>query len=226
MEIICMKCQTLFSGKNKNITKTYLYNFNPLKPHFYIVKLGFTGYTLFFLFLLKNIDCVYSLEPPLRGGSNVYPQSMFRAEIWKISEFISGNFQFLVVKFSIYLNRLVFIMVIYHAGDTFCDISFFYLFVCLFVFLFFFGFFFGFFLYFFFFFFFFCTTAGLGFSVGCASDWWSGCRGFDSRRVRQHYFVEMHHEILKYFLRSYFPFHWFKNGSCKFLAKKKKKWAL
>ena len=25
------------------ITKTYLYNFDPLKPHFYIVKLGFTG---------------------------------------------------------------------------------------------------------------------------------------------------------------------------------------
>ena len=23
------------------ITKTYLYNFDPLKPHFYIVKLGF-----------------------------------------------------------------------------------------------------------------------------------------------------------------------------------------
>ena len=24
-------------------TKTYLYNFDPIKPHFYIVKLGFTG---------------------------------------------------------------------------------------------------------------------------------------------------------------------------------------
>ena len=52
----------------------------PLKPHFYIVKLG---YTLLFLFLLENIDCGYSLEPPRRGGSNKYPQSMFWAEIWK-----------------------------------------------------------------------------------------------------------------------------------------------
>ena len=26
-----------------SITKTYLYNFDPLKPHIYIVKLGFTG---------------------------------------------------------------------------------------------------------------------------------------------------------------------------------------
>ena len=42
-----------------------------------VVKLGFTGYTLFFLFLLKNIDYGYSLEPPRRGGSNEYPQSMF-----------------------------------------------------------------------------------------------------------------------------------------------------
>ena len=25
----------------------------------------------------QNIDCRYSLEPPHRGGSNVYPQSMF-----------------------------------------------------------------------------------------------------------------------------------------------------
>ena len=59
------------------ITKTRLYNFDPLKPHFYIVKLGFTGVQLFFLFLLKNIDCGYLLEPPHRGGSNEYPQSMF-----------------------------------------------------------------------------------------------------------------------------------------------------
>ena len=55
------------------ITRTCIYNFDPLKPHFYIV--------LIFLFLLKNIDCGYSLEPPRRVGSNEYPQSMFWAEI-------------------------------------------------------------------------------------------------------------------------------------------------
>ena len=32
----------------------------------------------------QNIDCGYSLEPPQRGGSNKYPQSMFCAEIRKI----------------------------------------------------------------------------------------------------------------------------------------------
>ena len=56
--------------------KTYLYNFDPLKPHFYIVKLGFTGVYIIFLISAQNIDCGYSLEPP-RGGSNEYPQSMF-----------------------------------------------------------------------------------------------------------------------------------------------------
>ena len=46
------------------ITKTCLYNVDPLKPHFHIVKLGFTGVNIIFLFLFKNIDCGYSLEPP------------------------------------------------------------------------------------------------------------------------------------------------------------------
>ena len=32
----------------------------------------------------QNIECGYSLEPPRRGGSNEYPQSMFLAEITKI----------------------------------------------------------------------------------------------------------------------------------------------
>ena len=36
--------------------------------------------------------------------------------------------------------------------------------------------------------------AGLGGSLGCTSNWWSGGRGFDSRRVRQHYFVKIEHE--------------------------------
>ena len=51
----------------------------PFKPYFCIGKVGFTGVYIIFLFLLKNIDCGYSLEP--RGGSNEYSQSMFWAEI-------------------------------------------------------------------------------------------------------------------------------------------------
>ena len=99
------------------ITKTYLYNFGPLKPHFYIVKLGFTGVYIIFLISANNIDCGYSLEPPRRGGynecgSNEYPQSMFWAEIWKYQIFfLSGKLSILLVKFSVYLNRRVFLMI-------------------------------------------------------------------------------------------------------------------
>ena len=56
----------------KTIEKTCLYNFDPLKLHFYIIKLGFTGVCIiFFLFLPKNIDCGYSLE--LRNKHTVCP---------------------------------------------------------------------------------------------------------------------------------------------------------
>ena len=62
------------------MTKTYNnhhenipYNFDSLKLHFYVVNLGFTWVVIiFFLWVLKNIDCGYSLEPP-----NEYPQFMF-----------------------------------------------------------------------------------------------------------------------------------------------------
>ena len=64
-------------SKTQNITKTCLYNFDPLKPHFYIVKLGFTGVYIIFLISAQNIGCGYSLEPPRRGSSNEFPQSMF-----------------------------------------------------------------------------------------------------------------------------------------------------
>ena len=62
-----------------DISKTCLYNNDPLKPHFYIVKLWFPGLHIIFLISAKkkNIDWEYSLEPPRRGGSNEYPQSMF-----------------------------------------------------------------------------------------------------------------------------------------------------
>ena len=45
------------------------------------------GIPIFLKFLIQNIDCGYSLEPPRRGCFNVYPQSMFWAKILKISSF-------------------------------------------------------------------------------------------------------------------------------------------
>ena len=76
----------------RNIAKTRLYNFDPLKPHFYIVKLGFTGVYIIFLISAQNIDCGYSLEPPRWGGSNEYLQSVFWAGIWNILEIFIWKF--------------------------------------------------------------------------------------------------------------------------------------
>ena len=36
------------------ITETNLYNFDPLKPHFHIVKLGFTGVYIFFSYFFSK----------------------------------------------------------------------------------------------------------------------------------------------------------------------------
>ena len=62
---------------NETITKTYLYNSDPLKPHFYIVKLRLTGVHIIFIISAKKIDVGYLLEPPRQGGSNEYSQSIF-----------------------------------------------------------------------------------------------------------------------------------------------------
>ena len=74
------------------ITKTCLYNFDPLKPHFYIVKLRCTGVCIIFLISAQN----HRLWVLVRTAS--------------ASFFFSENCQFLEVKFSIYLYRRVFVL--------------------------------------------------------------------------------------------------------------------
>ena len=100
------------------ITKICLYNFDPLKSHFYRVKLGFTGvYIIILIFARKHRLWVLvrtaSVLVLVKTDSNEYPQSMFWAEIWKkyqsfLSEKISD---FGGENFSIYLNRRVFVMI-------------------------------------------------------------------------------------------------------------------
>ena len=55
----------------------------------------------YFSYLCKNINCEYSLEPPLL---------CFEQKYEKYQILFSENFHFLVVKFSVYLNRHVFVM--------------------------------------------------------------------------------------------------------------------
>ena len=54
-----------------------------------MVKLGFAGVYLFFLFLLQNIDCGYSLEPP-----TIYVLSKNKK-----------NIEFFMMKFSIFTGE-------------------------------------------------------------------------------------------------------------------------
>ena len=41
---------------------------------------NFVGKIFIVLIFAQNIDCRYTLEPPRRGSSNEYPQSMFRSK--------------------------------------------------------------------------------------------------------------------------------------------------
>ena len=73
-----------------NITKTCLYNFDPLKPHFYIIKLGFTGVYIIFLISAQR-HRLWVLEAVLTSTHNLcFEQKYFLKNsvfIWKISVF-------------------------------------------------------------------------------------------------------------------------------------------
>ena len=104
ISIICTSSET------KLITK-YLYNFDPLKPHFYIVKLGFAGVYIIFLISAQKhrlwvLIRTASAEAVLTSTHNLY----FEQKYEKYKLFLSENLQFLEVKFSVYLNRRVFLM--------------------------------------------------------------------------------------------------------------------
>ena len=47
--VLFLQCQRFTFAKLGDIMKTCLYNFDPLQPHFYKVKLGFTGVYIIFL---------------------------------------------------------------------------------------------------------------------------------------------------------------------------------
>ena len=90
------------------ITITCLFYFDPFKPHFYIVKLGFTGvYIIFFLNFAQRHRLWVLGEAILTSTHNL----CFEQKCEKNQNFLSENFHFLVIKFSVYLNRHVLVMV-------------------------------------------------------------------------------------------------------------------
>ena len=71
---------------------TYI-NVHPYKPHFYVVKLGFTGVHIIFLISVRK----HRLWVLVRTAS---PQSMFWAEIWE-------KYQNFIWKFSFFGGKIV-----------------------------------------------------------------------------------------------------------------------
>ena len=66
-----------------------------------------------FLIFAQNIDCGYTLEPPHRGGSNEYPQSMFWSKNKK-NRYTPLNPSFSIIKWGsrgYILHGHVFVMV-------------------------------------------------------------------------------------------------------------------
>ena len=70
------------------ITKTCLYNFDPLKPHFYIVKLGFTGVCIIFLISAQKHRLCVLAEAVLTSTHNL----CFEQKYEKYQIFLSEKF--------------------------------------------------------------------------------------------------------------------------------------
>ena len=84
--------------------------------HFHLLKLKIFRYKNSDIFHMsaQNIDCGYSLEPPRRGGSNEYPQSMFLSRNKKII-YTPVNPSFTIWKWGLRgstLYRHVFVMIL------------------------------------------------------------------------------------------------------------------
>ena len=77
--------ETIFDSTSRSyITKTRLFKYkenftSKKKTENFQIKTP-----LLFHISAQNIDCGYSLEPPRRGGSNEYPQSIFLSRNKKI----------------------------------------------------------------------------------------------------------------------------------------------
>ena len=74
------------------ITKICLYNVDPLKPHFYIVKLGFTGVNIIFLVSAQN----HRLWVLVRTASAVLTSThnLCLEQKYEKYQFLSENFHF------------------------------------------------------------------------------------------------------------------------------------
>ena len=97
----------------QSITKMYVYNFDPLKPHFYTVKLGFTGvYIIFSYFCLKHRMWVLVRTASSRRLERVPTIYILSRYMKNIRIFICKFSVFGGEIFSINLNKRVFVMLV------------------------------------------------------------------------------------------------------------------
>ena len=91
----------------RKLAYSNILNISPPKTESFQIK----NSDIFHIFS-QNIDCGYSLEPPRRGGSNEYPQSMLFSKIIKIM-YTPVNPSFTISKWGLRgskLYRRVFVM--------------------------------------------------------------------------------------------------------------------
>ena len=89
--------------KYKSITKTRLYNFDPLKPNLYIVKLGFTWVYIIFLYFCPKTYIVGTRSNCLAKTVLTSTHNLCFEQKYKISVFsLSQNFQFGGESFNIF----------------------------------------------------------------------------------------------------------------------------
>ena len=96
-----------------SITKTFLYNFDPFEPHFYIVKLGFTGVYIIFSYFCSGEAVLTSTHNRPKRFLRVSTIYFFLEQKYdKYQNILSKIFHFSVVTFSAYLKKHFFVMIV------------------------------------------------------------------------------------------------------------------
>ena len=90
----CLTTQIIWylATEKPHITKTCLYNFDPFIPHFYIVKLGYTGVYIIFLISAQKHKLWVLTEAVLTSTHNLCFEQKYEKYqsffIWKFSVFL------------------------------------------------------------------------------------------------------------------------------------------
>ena len=85
-----------------HITKTCLYNFDPLKPNFYIVKLGITGVYIYIFIISAQNHRLWVLVRTASSRLTSTHKLCFEQKYEKYQNFLSENFNIFGKSFSVF----------------------------------------------------------------------------------------------------------------------------